>query len=165
MIRHANARVERQDPKWKEFYLPATKLRLSSYITGSLNSETCRMKLSFMNCALARITSTTAQTPQSIHMPSLPCTLERGTCTLVSFSSIFTKVCFRSLSITYAYAQQKLGSPSGAPRKILPTRCHRLRKVIETSPKTSSLRRTACANCVEDVFTSSDVAAQTTTFG
>ena len=29
------------------------------------------MKLSFMNFALARITTTTAQTPQSIHMPVL----------------------------------------------------------------------------------------------
>ena len=81
MIRHANARVERQDHKVKEFYQPATELRLSSYITDSLNplkkfyqpatklrlsscitdslhSVKCRMKLCFMNYALACITST-----------------------------------------------------------------------------------------------------------
>ena len=36
----------------------------------------------------------TDATPCSIHMPCIPCTLERGTCTLVSFFSIFAKVFF-----------------------------------------------------------------------
>ena len=139
MIRHATAKLERQDPKVKEFYPPATKLRLSSYITDSLNSETCRMKL-FLELRpsaynLHHSTNTMFNSFAVRAMYSGARNLHVG---VVLFN--LYNVCFRSLSITCECAQQKLGSHRGAPTKNLPRRCHRLRKVIETSPKTSSLR-------------------------
>ena len=164
MIRHANARLERQDPKWKEFYLPATKLRLSSYITDSLNPETCRMKLSFMNYALARITSTTANTTVNSYavlaMYSGARNLHVGVVLFNLCKSQFLFFCqYLCVCTTEARVTQ------WSTDKKLTTEMSRTSKSDRNITKNIFASVNRCANCVEDLFTSSVVAAQTTALG
>ena len=127
MIRHANARVERQDHKRKEFYQPATKLRLSSYITDSLNSVKCRMKLCFMNYALARITSTMFNSyarPGHVLWSAEPARWCR------SLQSFFNGLFSFYVNPPTSMHKRSSGHPVRHRKKMLPPKCHRLRKVI-----------------------------------
>ena len=54
-------------------------------------SSLLRRETHFLDDDLARINSTTAQTSCSIHVPPLPRTPARGSCTLLSCYSVFAK--------------------------------------------------------------------------
>ena len=54
-------------------------------------SSLLRREKHFLDDDLARINSTTAQTSYSIHVPPLPRTRARGSCTLLSCYSVFAK--------------------------------------------------------------------------
>ena len=88
MIRHEHTAAETQDYKEKNVYLSATELCLSSHSTHRVNCQKVSHETLSFEDDLAHINSTAARDPRVDHVPSLPRTQARGTCTLVPSSSV-----------------------------------------------------------------------------